>query len=538
MCGMTRRVRRAPSAALRCGLAATGASRRERTGRAAGPGALLVAPLLIGLVVAAGGFAQAPASRDRSRPNILFILADDHRFDAVAAFGNAVVRTPNIDSLARRGFRFSRAYCMGSMGGAVCVPSRAMLNSGRTLFRVKMDLSDARILPEVLRGAGYATFGTGKWHNRPPSFLRGFERGRAVFFGGMSDHTKVPVVDTTSEGRQRNKRLGESFSSTLFVDAAIDFLKRHDGRRPFYAYVAFTAPHDPRQAPPGYVDRYDPASIPLPPSFMPQHPFQNGWLTVRDETLAPWPRTERVIRHQIAEYYGLIAHMDAEIGRLLATLEETGLNENTIIVYAADHGLALGSHGLLGKQSLYEHSMRAPLVFAGPGIPEGKSSDALVYLFDVFPSVCALTGVRAPDGLDGKSLTPIWGGETTAVRRTLFTVFSRTMRAVRGTRWKLIRYPKINRSQLFDLENDPHELTSLAGEPRHRKKLDEMMALLKRCQRDAGDDLPLTSEKPMPAEVDLTGRPRTPDRHQPEWIVRKYFRMEGWGKKGAKGPRD
>jgi len=454
------------------------------------------------------------------RPNILFLFADDQRPDTIAASGNPAISTPNLDGLVRRGFSFSRAYCMGSMGGAVCVPSRAMVHSGRSLFRVDTRLAETRTLGEVLRDAGYETFATGKWHNGTGSFLRGFERGAAVMFGGMSDHEAVPIRDLGPDGKLTEQRIGDGFSSTLFADAAIDFFGSHDGDRPFFAYVAFTAPHDPRQAPPGFIDMYDPAELELPPNYLPQHPFHTGWMTGRDEVLAAWPRTRSVIRHQLAEYYGLVSHMDHEVGRILRALEAVGRSEDTVVIYAADHGLAMGSHGLLGKQNLYEMSMRAPLVVAGPGVPAGSSAE-FTYLFDLFPTICELAEADAPRGVDGVSLAAAWRGEERQRRPSLFTAFGKVMRAVRDDRWKLIRYPKINRSQLFDLAADPHELNDLAASDPARVEL--LMERLRAWQEQTGDTAPLRSEDPQSGEVDLTGRERKPDRHQPDWIVEKYF---------------
>ncbi|MHC4679494.1 MAG: sulfatase-like hydrolase/transferase, partial [Planctomycetota bacterium] len=319
------------------------------------------------------------------RPNILFLLADDQRSDTIRAYGNKHIRTPNLDKLVARGFNFRGNYCLGSNGGAVCVPSRAMIHSGQAYFNVDSRLTGVKIMPQLLRENGYTTFATGKWHNREPSFLRGFEKGKAIFFGGMADHTKVPVVDLSPAGRMVNKRTGDKFSSELFTNAAIEFLENYKEDKPFFAYVAFTAPHDPRNPPPKYRQMYYRNRPPLPKNFMPQHPFDNGHMVGRDESLAPWPRTEEIVRDQLAEYYGLITHLDEHIGRVLKTLEESPHAENTLIIYAADHGLALGSHGLLGKQSIYEHSMGCPLIFAGPGIPRGGSTQAFSYLLDIFP---------------------------------------------------------------------------------------------------------------------------------------------------------
>jgi len=226
------------------------------------------------------------------RPNILFLLADDQRADTIRAYGNDNILTPNLDRLVARGFSFRRNYCLGSGGGAVCVPSRAMIHSGRSYFNVDSRLRGVKIMPELLRENGYTTFATGKWHNREESFLRGFERGKAVFMGGMADHTRVPVADLSPTGKLVNERTGEEFSSELFTSAAIEFLENYDQDKPFFAYVAFTAPHDPRNPPVKYRKMYYKNRPPLPENFKTQHPFDNGHMVGRDENLAPWPRTE------------------------------------------------------------------------------------------------------------------------------------------------------------------------------------------------------------------------------------------------------
>jgi len=380
------------------------------------------ARFLSALAVLAAGPAVAPAAgpTPAARPNVLFLFADDLRADTIAAWGNKHIHTPNLDGLVGRGFSFRNNYCFGSNSGAVCVPSRAMLMTGRTWLDVKASLDGAPLLPEVLRQTGYATFATGKWHNGEPSFLRAFPDARSVFFGGMNDHTKTAVADVIG-GRVVNRRTAGKFSSEEFADAAIDFLQSHKGDKPFFCYVAFTAPHDPRNPPEKYREMYYKARPPLPANFRPLPAFDNGLTkNVRDENLAPYPRTKDVIGDQLCEYYGLITHLDEQIGRVVGALEKTGHAQNTVVVFAADHGLALGSHGLLGKQSLYEHSMKCPLVVAGPGVPAGKSSAAFTYLFDLFPTVCDLAGVKPPDKLAGGSLRPLWTGETKKLRDSVF----------------------------------------------------------------------------------------------------------------------
>lgn len=468
------------------------------------------------LALAASLQAQAPR-------NVLLLFADDQRPDTIGAYGNPYIRTPNLDRLVAEGFSFRRAYCLGAQGGAVCVPSRAMLNTGRSFFRIPMDMEGETTLGELLGRHGYATFATGKWHNGRESWLKSFQQGRNIMFGGMSDHTRVPLADLGPDGKLGRERTGVRFSSALFADAAIEFLRNYRDEQPFFAYVAFTAPHDPRNPPPRYRRMYYRRPPPLPPNFAPQHPFDNGHMTGRDESLAPWPRTELVVREQLAEYYGLITHLDRQVGRILRELASGPHAENTVVVYTADHGLAVGSHGLLGKQNLYEHSMGAPLVFRGPGIPAGGESNAFSYLLDIFPTLCSLLGVEPPDGLDGRDLAPVWRGESAAVRDSVFTAFRDLMRAVRDDRWKLIRYPKIDHVQLFDLAADPHETKNLAGDPAHAERIEAMMAAMRAWQRRVGDEAPLAVDDLLPKAVDLTGREQQRDRWQPAWIFKKYF---------------
>lgn len=456
-------------------------------------------------------------------PNILLLFADDQRPDTISAHGNPYIQTPNMDRLAAEGFSFKRAYCLGAQGGAVCVPSRAMLNTGKSFFRIPMDMQGHTTLGQLLGRNGFATFATGKWHNGRPSWLKSFQQGRNLMFGGMSNHLKVPLEDLGPDGKLYREREGTRFSSTLFADAAIDFLRNHEPDEPFFAYVAFTAPHDPRNPPPKYRRMYYRNPPPLPPNFAPQHPFNNGHMTGRDESLGPWPRTRLLVQDQLSEYYGLITHLDKQVGRILRELNSGPHADNTIVIYTADHGLAVGSHGLLGKQNVYEHSMGAPLIFSGPGIPEGGSSDTFCYLLDIFPTLCSMLGVEMPDGIDGVDLSAVWNGDVESVRDSIFTSFRDLMKSVRGDRWKLIRYPQIDHVQLFDLASDPHETRNLAEDPAQAARIAELTKLMREWQARVGDDHPLTVENPKPKEIDLTGRKQSRDRWQPEWIFEKYF---------------
>ncbi len=481
--------------------------------------------LLVICVLLLGPCLECGATTEGRRPHVLLLLADDQRADTIAAHGNPHIRTPNLDRLVASGFSFRRNYIFGGNSGAVCVPSRAMLMSGRTWLHVDCPtLKQVRLLPEHLGAHGYMTFATGKWHNGQESWLRAFQRGKNIMFGGMSDHSQVPVRDLGSDGKLTPERVGGKFSSELFADAAIEFLQGHDAAQPFFAYVAFTAPHDPRMPPDAYRQAYYRDLPPVPRNFRPQLPFDNGMMRGgRDENLAAWPRTESVIRQQLAEYYGLITHLDEQIGRILEVLKARGLAESTLVIYAADNGLALGSHGLLGKQSVYEHSMRVPLVVSGPGIPQGASTDAFTYLLDLFPTLCDVLNVVPPSGLEGVSLRPLWEGRLAAVRETIFLPYLDIQRAVLDSRWKLIVYPRIGYQELFDLETDPDEMVNLITRSEFAGEAVRLRKVMEQWQSRVGDSLSLPGTNRTPDRVDLTGRKREPDQWQPAWIVKKYF---------------
>lgn len=421
------------------------------------------------------------------RPNIVFLLADDQRHDTI---GNPKIRTPHVDALAARGAAFTHSFIMGGDQPAVCVASRAMMLTGRHLFRIAGGIPpDAPLWPEAMQRAGAVTHGIGKWHNGAKAYARGFSGGAEIFFGGMTDQNAVRVHDFNPSGAypKSSERVGAKFSTELFADAAVRFLEGYRDERPFVLYVAFTAPHDPRTPPEKF--RYDPASIDLPPNFLPEHPFDNGDIKVRDEQLAPWPRTPGEIRRHLADYYGMISHLDSEVGRILDALRRSGREEKTIVVFAGDNGLAVGQHGLMGKQNLYEHSLRVPLVMAGPGIPKGRRVESLCSQMDLFPTLCELTGTPAPEGLDGTSLVPLMDGRRERVRDSLFFAYRDVQRAVRDERWKLIEYRVGGRetTQLFDLAADPWETKNLASEAAHAGELARLRKELAAHRKSVGD---------------------------------------------------
>lgn len=436
-------------------------------------------------------------------PNVIVLAADDQRFDTINALGSTVA-TPNLDRLIGDGCAFTRAHNMGSPHGAVCVPARSMLHSGRSLFHREGPggmTTEHRTLPESFGNAGYRTFGTGKWHNGTEAFNRCFAEGENVFFAGMGNHWNVPVADRHPDGeyptdRPHPFRPGGSrvlapdqrtydhyssgtHSTDLFADTTVRFLREHDRStdgRPFFSYTAFMAPHDPRTAPGEYHALYEPADIELPPNFAPEHAFDNGHLHTRDEELAGYPRDSEEVRRHIADYYAMITHLDAAVGRVLDALEHTGERENTIVVFTADHGLAVGQHGLMGKQNLYDHSVRVPLIVSGPGVPEGERRDAFTYHHDLYPTLADLAGLETPDTVDGESLASVIEADADGPRDSVFTAYSDTQRAVTTDRYKLIEnFPDAERrTQLFDVEADPAETEDLSEDPDHADDLERL----------------------------------------------------------------
>lgn len=425
------------------------------------------------------GFAQA--DQTPVKPNVLFLFADDMRADTIGAVGDTVAVTPNIDELYRRGFRLDGAYCMGGNSGAVCTPSRNMLLSGNAYFRWKnfqppsgprgmLSPGDGPNFPISIKAAGYETFHHGKRGNTAPLIQANFDRNL---------YLKNDEAERTS---------GEPGKE--IADSAIAFLKNRSNDKPFFMYLAFGNPHDPRVAAPKYMDAIDAAKIRLPANFLPEHPFDNGELNVRDEKLAPTPRPTDVILKQWHEYYAVQMAMDLHIGRVIDELKKSGQLDRTIVIFSADQGIALGSHGLLGKQNLYDPSMRSPLVIAGPGIPAG-ASDALLYLFDIYPTACDLIGAEVPKGIDGRSFADLIRGKAKTHRESLLLAYRDVQRAIVTPHDKLIHYPKVGKTQLFNRKTDPNELRNLFDDPDEFDLWKELFRKMEILQDEFGDELDL-----------------------------------------------
>lgn len=446
---------------------------------------------------------QQKEVKEPQKPNILFLFADDQRAGTIHTLGNNEIMTPNIDKLAESGICFTNTYIMGGSSAAVCSPSRAMLMTGRHLYGIEKKGWESPILentismPETFKNAGYETFGTGKQHNGKEVFARGFTAGEEIMFGGMSDHWNVPVYhfDSTGKYDKRSPYIKEpgknnkveyryncdhihqgKHSSDLFAEATIDFIEQHDSSKPFFAYVAFTAPHDPRSMPDEYLHMYDTSNIAIPSNFLPEHPWDFGEFKIRDEVLVGFPRTKTDVKVHLRDYYAMISHMDHQIGKIIEALKKSGDFDNTIIVFTADNGLALGQHGMFGKQNLYEHSIHVPFVITGTGIPENIKNEGLCYLYDVFPTLCDIVDIEIPETVQGESFSSCITEGKQAHRNEMFYAYKDFMRSYRKDGYKLIEYyvDGDRHSQFFNLEEDPYETTSLLDQPVHQFNYQEM----------------------------------------------------------------
>jgi len=289
--------------------------------------------------------------------------------------------------------------------------------------------------------------------------------------------------------------------SEVLGDDAVAFLRQAAGRdKPFFMYLAFNAPHDPRQSPKQYVEKYPTETIDVPENFLPEYPYNEAMKagrTLRDERLAPFPRTRYAVKVHRQEYYAIITHMDAQVGRILDALEESGKAGDTYVFFTADHGLAVGHHGLLGKQNLYDHSVRVPLIVTGPGVPQGKRVGTPVYLQDIMPTTLELAGVARPEHVQFKSLMPLISGEKTTPYDAIYGAYLDVQRSVKQNGYKLILYPAIAKARLYNLNDDPREMNDLAGDPASKPIMKRLFARLLELQQETGDQLDLKSVYPQ-----------------------------------------
>jgi len=325
---------------------------------------------------------------------------------------------------------------------------------------------------QQLAAGGYQTFFTGKWHVQA-SADSVFEVARHVR-GGMPNQTKAGYNRPKSRDDNAWKPWDKSFEgfwkggkhwSEVVGDDAVDYMQMASGdKRPFFMYLAFNAPHDPRQSPKKFVDMYPVDEIEVPKTFLPEYPHEIGSNRIRDEQLAPFPRTPYSVQVNRQEYYAIITHMDQQIGRILKALDDTGQADNTWIFFTADHGLACGHHGLLGKQNMYDHSMRVPFFVTGPGVDAGRRIGQRIYLQSVMPTTLNLAGVKVPAHVEFQNLLPLLKDGSEEVSGTVYGAYTQTQRMITSGSDKLVMYPKTGVSLLFDVGKDPLEINDRSKE--------------------------------------------------------------------------
>ena len=471
------------------------------------------------MVSVEGRLHGAPAAK---RPNFLFIITDDQAAQSLKIYNPATtLQTPVLDRLAKQGMTFDGAHHMGAFVSAVCTPSRHMIDTGRTLWHLPASLTslafanypaercppgiEQQTIPAVFNRGGYDTMRTCKPGN---------SYGAAnALYTVRKDAAKLGDTDETG--------------SAWHAEQVLEYLGKRQAQpseRPFFIHFGFSHPHDPRNGKSELLTKYgavnhtdpetppplNPKAPPLPSNYLPAHPFNQGQPGGRDENLAigVWGRRdEATIRNELGRYYACCENIDIQIGRVLAKLESMGELDNTYVFFTSDHGIAIGRHGLQGKQHLYEHGWRVPLVVKGPGIKAGSRARGNVYLLDLLSTFCDLAGIPAPATNEGISFKPVLEGKRETVRDVVYGAFcggtKPGMRAIKQGDWKLVKFDvldgAVRETQLFNLAENPDELLeqhhdpkvialtgnkplshqrNLAGSPRYAAKLQEMEGLL------------------------------------------------------------
>ncbi len=480
--------------------------------------------IILGLLILSGCNPTTDKKAEDKLPNILFLFADDYTFDAIHALGNEVINTPNLDRLVQNGTSFTNAFNMGGWQGAVCVASRAMIITGKTMWNAKA-VSDQWKKKEnhqlaeqswgkLMEKQGYRTYMSGKWHvfidpskifqtvrNVRPGMPRDFfstENKKGYDRPKNEQDQSWVAYDTLNGGFWQG---GKHWSEVL-KDDALDFLE--DAARqedPFFMYLSFNAPHDPRQSPKSFLDQYPVEGIPLPENWLPEYPYKDAIgnpKTLRDEALAPFPRTPYAIKTHIREYYAIITHLDQQIGEILEALQQSGKDKNTYIFFTGDHGLSVGRHGLLGKQSLFDHSIRVPLLIAGPDIPKNQKIEHEVYLQDIMATSLELANATAPDDLEFNSFLKLAKGQSQEkiYKDGIYGAYIDFQRMIRKDGYKLVMYPKIEKMLLFDLKNDPLEMNDLSESEEHQDKIKVLFEDFRKLQKKMGDTLDVSKIYP------------------------------------------
>ena len=451
-----------------------------------------------------GTLAAAPALRAQGRrpPNVLFLCADQHQTRAAGCYGSREVRTPHVDAISLAGSRFDHAYCQAP----VCVPARGSLLTGRYPHQ-----HGARILQDPLpdsvptaaqfyRERGYATGAIGKMHFVDESRRHGFDYRLKEddFMATLSpeDRAKLRRDQGPAESVEGRASALEDryFQDHWFADKAVEYLRANKDR-PFYLWVSFLKPHTPLVPQARYFDQYRQQDLALPKRS--DHELQDGFPgnLIRAKERGWYTQTDQDLRQSLRGYYGNITQTDACVGRVYDALRESGLAENTVVVYTSDHGEMAGAHRMWTKHNMYEQSVNVPMIVSFPGrVRPDVLQPEIVEHIDLFPTVAELCGFDAPRGIPGRSFARLLQGKSYMRReyayseyyfcRTVFTADDRymgkpPMLMVRTNDWKL-SYLSWDRCELYDLKRDPGEFENRIDDPAAAGVVRDLTAIAKR----------------------------------------------------------
>ena len=497
-------------------------------------GSLAVA-ILLAIVGFQFAFLGQPATAD-TRPNILFIMSDDHGYQALSCYGSRVNETPNLDRIASEGMRFDRCFVTNS----ICGPCRATILTGKYshlngFVRNGNQFDGAQQnVAKLLRAAGYETAVIGKWHLRTEP--TGFDYWNVLI--GQGPYYNPPMKTAQGDDpSQVIKRQG--YTTDVITDLTLEWLQQRNDDQPFFLMYQHKAPHRNWQPGPKYLTKYDDVTIPEPATLFDDYsgrasPAAQQTMTIRehltprdlklvpqrgltDEQRAAWDaaygpknlafeeaQLEGVdlikwkYQRYVKDYLRCVASVDDNVGRVLDYLDETGLAENTIVIYTSDQGWYLGEHGWYDKRWMYEESFRTPLMIRWPGkIEPGSVNDDMVMNLDFAQTFLEAAGEPDPEDMQGESILPILEGQTPDDwRKSVYYHYYefpgahsvRRHYGVRDGRYKLIHYYHVGEWELFDLEKDPHEMQSVYADAAYEPVKTKMLAELNRLRDYYGDD--------------------------------------------------
>lgn len=458
--------------------------------------------------------------KDVEHPNVIFILADDHRYDFMGFMGKVPeLKTPGMDRLASEGAHLQNAF----VSTALCSPSRASILSGQYTHHHQVvdnqsPIADSvRFFPEYLQLAGYQTAFVGKWHmgHEDDKPRKGFDywvsfKGQGVYYN--------PTLNINGEQKEFSD---STYISDLLTDYALQFVQNRKQDKPFFLYLSHKGVHAEFQPAKRHNGIYNKIKVAYPPSmFPPGDKRGNNDSTTYNYNEAPqWVKDQRYSWHGVDYmYHGAIPFetfyqkycetllgVDESIQNVLNYLEDNGLMENTIVIYMGDNGFSFGEHGLIDKRHAYEESMRVPLLMMGKGIQPGTKIKEMIQNIDIAPTILNYAGVAVPKNMDGQSFKPLLGGEQVAWRDTIgYEYFwerpfpqTPTTYAIRTSRYKYIRYHGVwDNNEFFDLQNDPNEMHNLIRSPEHQETIKALnQSLFKWLERTNGMNMPLRRDE-------------------------------------------